>query len=65
MGPFVRRRVNDNFKAPKRDRYTLAYDWLTHCGKYTNIQHKVNSGKEKKIGRFPVDRYDEATNTVL
>lgn len=67
VGSFVRRKVDDGFKPQKRDRYSLAYDWLewlNHSGQY-KITHKLNSGKEKKIGRFPVDGYDEASNTVF
>ena len=29
-----------------------------------NIQHKLNTGKEKKIGPYPVDGYDSGSNTV-
>lgn len=35
-GAFVRRRMLDKFKPQKRDKYTIAYDWLdwlSHCGK--------------------------------
>ncbi|XP_052693820.1 uncharacterized protein LOC128172088 [Crassostrea angulata] len=67
VGAFVRRQVDSGFKAQKREKYMLAYDWLewlNQSGQY-NIAHKFNSGKEKKIGRFPVDGYDETTNTVF
>lgn len=67
VGSFVRRLVVDGFKPRKRDRYTLAFDWLewlNRGGQY-KIVHKLNSGKEKTIGRFPVDGYDESTNTVF
>lgn len=29
------------------------------------IQHKLNTGKEKKFGPYPVDGYDHSTNTVF
>lgn len=48
VGSFVRRRVESGFKPQKRDRYSLAYDWLewlNHSGQYM-ITHKLNSGKE-------------------
>lgn len=67
VGAFVRRKIGDGFKAQRRDKYMLAYDWLdwlNHSGQY-NIIHKLNSGKEKKIGRFPVDGYDVSSNTVF
>lgn len=67
VGAFVRRKIDDGFKAQRRDKYMLAYDWLewlNHSGQY-NIIPKLNSGKEKKIGRFPVDGYDESSNTVF
>lgn len=54
-GAFVRRRMLDKFKPQKRDKYTIAYDWLdwlSHCGKYKTIKHKLNSGKEKKLAAF-------------
>lgn len=67
VGSFVRRRVESGFKPKKRDRYSLAYDWLewlNHIGQY-KITHKLNSRKEKKVGRYPVDGYDKASNTVF
>ena len=68
VGSFVRRSLNDEFKPRKRDKYVLAYDWLdwlTHSRKYNKIIHKLNSGKERKIGRYPVDGFDQETNTVF
>ena len=32
--------------------------------KSSDIRHKLNTGKEKKIGPYPVDGYDANTNTV-
>lgn len=65
VGSFGRRRVGSGFKPQKR--YSLAYDWskwLNHSRQY-KITHKLNSEKEKKIGRYPVDRYDKPSNTVF
>lgn len=65
-GLFVRRRLEEGFKPEKRDKYMIAFhwlDWLNETQSLT-IQHKLNRGKEKKIGPYPVDGYDEHTNTV-
>lgn len=66
-GPFVRRRVEDGFKPKKRDRFMLMYDWLDYIAQRQRlrIQHKLNTGKEKKIDHYPVDGYDESSNTVF
>ncbi|CAG2220677.1 unnamed protein product [Mytilus edulis] len=65
-GSFVRRRVEDGFKPQKRDKYTLMYDWMDYLNhtRGLDIKHKLNTGKEKKIGSYPVDGYDANTNTV-
>ncbi|XP_071137847.1 uncharacterized protein [Mytilus edulis] len=65
-GPFVRRRLEDGFKPQKRDRYTMMYDWMDYLNhsQGLDIRHKLNTGKEKKIGSYPVDGYDPTTNTV-
>ena len=65
-GPFVLRCLENDFKPEKTEKYQLAYDWLdwtSQCLGRT-IQHKLNSGKEKKIGPYPVDGYDPQTRTV-
>jgi G:T-mismatch repair DNA endonuclease (very short patch repair protein) len=65
-GSFVRRRLENGFKPQKRDKFTMMFDWM----KYLNhtqglrIQHKLNTGKEKNIGRYPIDGFDSKTNTV-
>ena len=44
----------------------MMYDWmeyLNHTQSF-HIQHKLNTGKEKKIGPYPVDGYDPETKTV-
>ena len=59
-GPFVRRRLADNYKPQKRDKYTLMFNHSQGL----HIRHKLNTGKEKNIGPYPVDGYDVNTNTV-
>ena len=53
-------------KPQKRDKYTLMYDWMDYLNhsQGLHIRHKLNTGKEKKIGPYPVDGYDTNTNTV-
>lgn len=65
-GAFIRRRLEDGFKPQKRDKYTMMYDWMEYLNRTQGlrIQHKLNTGKEKKIGPYPVDGYDANTNTV-
>ena len=65
-GLFVRRCLENDFKPEKTEKYLLAYDWLDwiSCCLGRTIQHKLNSGKEKKIGPYPVDDYDPQTLTV-
>jgi G:T-mismatch repair DNA endonuclease (very short patch repair protein) len=65
-GPFVLRRLADNFKPQKHDKYTLMYDWMEYLNhtQGLHIRHKLNTGKEKKIGPYPVDGYDANTNIV-
>ena len=43
----------------------LAYHWLDWLieTQSLNIKHKLNSGKERKIGPYPVDGFDEETKT--
>ena len=66
-GPFIRRKAENDFKPEKRDRYCLMYDWMDYLAetKGINIQHKLNTGKEKKVGPYPVDGFDEERNTIL
>ena len=43
-------------------------EWVQHCKRLTNpeckIQHALN-GREKKIGKYRVDGYDESSHTAL
>ena len=59
VGPFVRRLANDSFRPEIRDKYMAAYywmNWLIHI-QGMDIRHKLNSGKEVRIGKYPVDGY--------
>ena len=42
----------------------LMYDWLEYIARSQGlrIQHKLNTGKEKKFGPYPVDGYDQSSN---
>ena len=42
------------------------YDWMNYLNhtQGLHIRHKLNTGKEKKIGPYPVNGYDPCTNTV-
>lgn len=65
-GPFVRRKAENEFKPEKRDRYSLMYDWMDYVAKtkHIKISHKLNTGREKRVGPFPVDGFDEEHNTI-
>ena len=66
-GPFVRRKAENDFKPERRDRYSLMYDWMDYVSetKGIKIEHKLNTGKEKKVGVFPLDGFDEEHNTIF
>ncbi len=61
--------INDSrerFKAWTRDSFLRAYDcldWLA-VQRRVFIKHKLNSGKECRIGPYPVDGYHAPTDTV-
>lgn len=42
------------------------YEWMDYVAQTegVNIQHKLNTGTEKRIGPYPVDGFDSKTNTV-
>ena len=65
-GSFIRRRLEGGFKPEKRDKFTMMYDWMDYLNQTRGvcIRHKLNMGKEKKIGPYPVDGFDSNTNTV-
>ncbi|KAK3098713.1 hypothetical protein FSP39_022331 [Pinctada imbricata] len=66
-GTYVRRRQDTGFKPEIRDMYASSYhwmDWLTKTTHY-DIKHKLNYGREKRIGPFPVDGFCANTSTVF
>ena len=59
IGPFVRRLAENDFRPEVRDKYMAAcywMDWLIHT-LGINIQHKLNTGREVRIGEYLVDGY--------
>ena len=57
VGPFIRRKREDNFIPHKRDKYLNMYYWmdyLSHKNKI-KIMHKLNANKEFRIGPYLVD----------
>ncbi|KAL5019000.1 hypothetical protein ScPMuIL_004722, partial [Solemya velum] len=67
VGAFVRRRAEHGFKPELRDKYMSAYHWMDYLSHTRGvcIQHYLNSGKEKRVGKFPVDGWIAHTNTIL
>jgi hypothetical protein len=66
-GAFVRRTLENDFKPVKRDKYTIAYDWMdfVNQNQQLDIRHKLNEGKEKRVGPYPVDGYDVASHVIF
>ncbi len=63
VGPFVRRLADNDFRPELRDKYMSAYywmDWLAQTHGVT-IQHQLNTGREVKVGKYPVDGFVPAT----
>lgn len=63
VGPFIRRRSENDFRPELRDKYLSAYywmEWVMHT-RHVNIQHRLNSGREVRVGKYPVDGYMPAT----
>jgi hypothetical protein len=62
-GTFVRRRLADNFKPHKRDKFTLMYDWMDYRNhsQGLHIRHKLNTGKKRRSVRIP----STATTPIL
>ena len=67
VGPYIRRFEFANFKPERSLKYDKMFDWLDWLMKTENyeIQHKLNTGREKKIGPFFVDGYDERRETIF
>ena len=64
-GCFVRRHF-PNFKPEVSHKYLDMYVWMDHLadvGK-VNIEHKLNTGKEKRIGKSFCDGFDSENNVV-
>lgn len=66
-GPYIRRRADTGFCGEVRDKYMSAYYWMEWIAPESGkqIQHKLNSGREKRVGPFPVDGYCAETNTIF
>ena len=66
-GPFVRGKVENGFKPEKRDKYCLMYDWMDYFAYSTGveIEHKMNTGKEKRVGPYPVDGFIRENNSIM
>ena len=62
VGPFVRRLAHNDFRPELRDKYMAAYYWMEWLANTQNIviQHKLNTGREVKIGKYPVDGFQPA-----
>ena len=63
VGPFVRRLTDNDFRPELRDKYMSAYywmDWLAYAHG-VDIQHKLNTGREIKVGKYPVDGFVAAS----
>ena len=67
VGPYIRRFESANFKPERSLKYDNMFDWLDWLMKTENyeIQHKLNTGKEKQIGPFLVDGYDGKKETIF
>lgn len=66
VGSYIRRRDTDNFRPHKRDRWEMMFnymDWLNQS-EGLQIKHFQNSSREKRVGQYYVDGYEENTNTV-
>ena len=64
VGPFIRRLADNEFRPELGDKYMSAYywmDWLIHHQRL-NIQNKLNTGREVRVGKYPVDGYVPASN---
>jgi len=66
VGPFIRRRSDKNFITECRDQYIMAYHWMNYLNisGQAKIQHKLNHGSEKRVGKYLVDGWDPNTNTI-
>ena len=63
VGPFARRRSENDCRPELRDKCMSAYYWMDWLA-YTHgvdIQHKLNTGREVKVGKYPVDGFVPAS----
>ncbi|MES9994350.1 MAG: hypothetical protein ABW098_20565, partial [Candidatus Thiodiazotropha sp.] len=64
VGPFIRRLADNDFRPEVRDKYMAAYYWMDWMANLHGIQieHRLNTGREVRIGPYPVDGYSKATH---
>ncbi|KAJ8306861.1 hypothetical protein KUTeg_014945 [Tegillarca granosa] len=62
VGEFVRRKA-PLFKPEVRDHHMAAYYWMNYLIEKDHLQilHKLNNGKEVRIGNYPVDGFSPAS----
>lgn len=66
-GTYVRRLKENEFRPEARDQFVSAYhwmDWLSQTTKH-RIKHKLNYGREKRVGSYPVDGFCSSTSTIF
>lgn len=66
-GTYVRRLKENAFRPEARDHFESAYhwmDWLSQTTKH-RIKHKLNYGREKRVGPYPVDGFCSSTSTIF
>lgn len=66
-GTYVRRLKENEFRPEARDHFVSAYhwmDWLSQTTKH-RIKHKLNYGREKRVGPYPVDGFCSSTSTIF
>lgn len=64
-GPYVLRHEDDGYYPHKREQYMIAYhylDWISHS-QNVSIDHKMNTGKEHRVGGYLLDGFNAATQT--
>jgi hypothetical protein len=61
--PFIRRRSDTIFIPECRDQYMMAYHWMNYLNisGRAEIQHNLNHGSEKRVGKYLVDGGDSNT----
>lgn len=67
VGRYIRRLHDEHFKPRDFARCSYAmYDWMNwlNHSQGTCIQHKLNSGREFRVGPYLIDGYDQNTNIL-